>query len=113
MFIPLPSSTFHPVINRLDTAGFSDLLAYSIFVLPTIFLSTFIPVACNICLVFYFSTLVSSVYVAIERTVALYIFEFVSFLIYLFLQTTSFRHPATLDAFELGYYFVLPDFLNW
>jgi hypothetical protein len=39
------------------------LLILSIFVLPTIFLSTFVSFASNICLVFYVSALASSAYV--------------------------------------------------
>ena len=39
-----PSSSFHPLINRQDTAVFSDLLtSYSVFVSPTIFLIAFVP----------------------------------------------------------------------
>ena len=70
------------------------LLILSIFVLPTIFLSTFISLAYNICLVIYVSA-----YIIIRNTVALYILDFVSFLIYLLLQTRSFKQPATLAAF--------------
>jgi hypothetical protein len=49
MFVPFSYSSFHPLINKFDTAGFSDLLtSYSIhFVLPTIFPISF---ASNICL---------------------------------------------------------------
>jgi hypothetical protein len=101
--VPFSSSFFHLVINRLDTAGFSDLLAsYSIyFVLPTIFLSTFTSIASNICLLFYISALVTSAYVIIGRTVTFYIFDFVSFLLYLFLLIRSFKLPATLAAFTV------------
>jgi hypothetical protein len=71
MLVPF-SSSFQLLINRLDTAGFSDLLAsYSIFVILTIFLSTFISFASNIYLVFYIAALVSSAYVIIGRTVPL------------------------------------------
>jgi Phosphoglycerol transferase and related proteins, alkaline phosphatase superfamily len=48
---------------------------------------------------FYFSALVSSAYVIIGHMIVLYIFDFVSFLIYLFLQTRSFKQTATLAAF--------------
>ena len=100
MFIPFSSSPFHPLINWLDTTGFSNLMtSYSIFVLPIISLSNFISFASNICLVFYVSVLVSRAYVIIGCTDALYIFDLVSFLIYLFLQTRSFKQPATLAAF--------------
>jgi hypothetical protein len=84
MLVPF-SSSFHPLINKLDTAGFSDLLgSYSIyFCFANYFLSTFISFASNICLVFDVSAVVSSAYVIIGRTVVFYIFYFVSFLIYL------------------------------
>ena len=56
MFVPFSSSSFYPLINRLDTVGLPDFLAsYSIFVLS----SAFISFAYNICLVYYVSTLVS------------------------------------------------------
>ena len=92
MFLPF-SSSCHPLINRLDTEGLSDfwLLTLSIFVLTTIFLSTFISFAYNSCLVFNVSVLVSSAYVIIRCTVALYIFYFVSFLLYWFFIC---RHKA-------------------
>ena len=55
------------------------------FVLSTIFLISF---ASDLCLVSYVSALISSAYAIIGRMVALYIFDFVSFLIDLFLQTS-------------------------
>ena len=71
-----------------------------IFVLPTTFLSTFISFASNVCLFFFYvSSLVSSAYVKIGRTVALDTFYFISFLICFFLQTRSFKQPATIAAF--------------
>ena len=74
------SSSFQPLINRLDIAGFSDWLAsYSVFVLPTIFLSTLISLSSNICLIVYVSALLSSAYVIIGRADTLYIFTFCFF----------------------------------
>jgi hypothetical protein len=42
MFVRFSSSTFHSLINRLDTAGLSDLLLFIplVIVLPTILLLT-------------------------------------------------------------------------
>ena len=67
------------------------LLILTIFVLPTIFLSTFISFAYSMCLFFMFLPLFL---VIIRRMVALYIFDSVSFLIYLVLQTGSFKHSC-------------------
>ena len=54
MFVPFSISPFIYSINWLNTTGFSDLLtSYSISVLPTIFLSTFISITSNIYLVFF------------------------------------------------------------
>ena len=89
------SSPFHP---RLDSATFSDLLASSIFVLTTIFPSTSTSFV-YICLVFDVSARVSRAHVIIYHIVALYIFDFVSFLEELFLQTRAFKQPATLCFF--------------
>ena len=94
---------FHPLINRLDTAGFSDLLAsHSVYFCFADYFSYYSHLICfqhlSVFFFFYVSVLVSSVYVIIGRKVALYIFDFVSFLIYLFLQTRSFKQPVTLAA---------------
>jgi hypothetical protein len=100
MFDPLFSSSFYPFMNRLNTVGFSDLLAsYSIYVSPTVCLCTFIPFVSNICLFFYASALVSIAYAIIGSTFALYIFYFISFLIIFVSPDKIFKQPATLAAF--------------
>ena len=91
MFVPFSSYYYYALlslIDRLDTAGFSDLLAsYSIFfqlfviVLPSHLLTTLV--------FFLISALVSSTFVIIGSTVALYNANFVSFLIYLFHKINS------------------------
>ena len=74
MFVLFSSSRLYRIINWLHTEGFSDLLAsYCIFVLPTIFLGTFISFASNICLI---SALVFNAYVIIGRMAALYPIQF-------------------------------------
>ena len=72
----------------------------------------FISFTSNICLVLHVFALVSSAYVIIRSTVALYILDFVSFLIYLFLRTRSFIKSASLTVLEWGFLFLLPDFSN-
>ena len=74
-----------PLINRLDTAGFSDfLVSYCIcsWFCQLVFLVLSSLFASNICHVFNVSALVSSAYLIIESTVALYIFDFVCISIY-------------------------------
>ena len=64
------------------------------------------------CLAFDVSVLGFSAYVVIGRTVALFMFYFVSFLIYLFLQTTSFAAIFVLPTILLVFSFhLLPTFV--
>ena len=104
---------FHPVIICLDSAEFSDFLSsylfFYIFFIPTIFLSNFISFDSNICPVFYVSALVSSACVIIGRRIALYIF-YASFIIYLFLQTRSFKEPGTLSTFWTWFWIYITRF---
>ena len=87
MFVPF--SSLLPLINRLDTARFSDLLASYCFAHHFFSKPTFISFASNICLVPLIGL----------RLPCIYFFYFVCFLIHLFLQTRLFKQPATLAAF--------------
>ena len=94
----------HSLIGRiLQNSLICWLLILFIFVLPTIDLSTFISFASNIYLVLDVSALVSSAYIIVERMVALYIFDLVSFFIYLFLQRRSFKVSQSCCFLRLGF----------
>ena len=76
MLVPFSSSSFHPLINRLETGGFPDLLAsYSIYFC----FSNYFYFICFQCLSGFFNAfaLVSIAYIIIGLTAALYVFDFV------------------------------------
>ena len=106
MFVLFSSSPFHPLINRLNTADFliCFLIPY-IFVLPTIFHNSKLLLFCMFPHIF-------SEYIIIGRTVVLLISYFVSFLIYFFLQTRSFKQPVTFAAFWVRVLIYFTGFLE-
>ena len=114
MLIPFSFSPFHQLFfNWLDTLGFSDfLISYSIYFCFANYFPQYFHLICfqHFSSFFLSSALFSRASIIIGRTIALYIFDFVSFFIYLFLQTRS-SQPLLL-LFELGFQLIVPTSLN-
>ena len=92
------SSSFYPLNNWLDTAGFSNLLAtYSIYVLPIISISTLISFASNICLVFMLPLVYLGHMSWSNYSCLIYFWS--CFFSHIFVSPDKFLRPATLAAF--------------